>query len=126
MFYHIYHSHVGSCNLSSIRIILYSAAEAQELLILGRWGSISSLWTLAVLKQNDDHTISITYSRKSLWPDAQEAALPALPLAVSSDARRLQRLGLCGLISLRGSPESTQKPAQSFTIQDLLPCNEIL
>lgn len=40
-------SHVGSCNLSSIRIIIYLAAVAQELLIHHRWENIlrvSRLW----------------------------------------------------------------------------------
>lgn len=40
----IYHSLVGSRNLSSIRIIIYSAAEAQELLRHCRWENIC--WAL--------------------------------------------------------------------------------
>lgn len=81
--------------------------------------SVSSLWTPAVLKQNDDHTISITYSRTSFWPDAQEAALPAPSLAASSDARRLET-GPLWLHLTPGQPQihtetSTEHYSPGFT-----------
>jgi hypothetical protein len=47
---YIYHSHVSSCNLSSIRIIIYSAAEAQELRYAAGEEAFAHLLTPAFLK----------------------------------------------------------------------------
>ena len=52
----IYHSHMDSCNDSSIRIIIYTAAEDWELLIRCRWEHLLVSGLQPFLK-NDDRTI---------------------------------------------------------------------
>lgn len=119
MLQHIYHSHVGSCNLSSIRIIIYSAAEAQEVLIHCRRENIC--WSLGsgLLRLNDEHTIQIPRSLQRPWlmctvRHAAPRRLQHLPS--SCGPQRLCR-GSSALLVLQFRPKSPQKTlTQPFSL----------
>lgn len=127
MLYHIYHSHVGSCNLSSIRIIIYSAAEAKNC-----WYSadkeaspVSGLWPFL-------SKMMITQYRSLVLENHFGLMRRKLHC---QQFHRQQHLTLIGphrhgafvaSSHLWCSPQFTEKTAQSLSIQDVLPCNEFL